>query len=830
MTARPPHLAAAALLAAAAAFLTGPAPAQDEAPPNFAELFGAAGGPAQTFDLPDREGERDRIKVTAALLGPKGRRLADAPADGATVTLAVTAVVPDGAYLVARTSPVGQAAELLVAETVRLEPAADDFARQREPKSGFDPIYAGVLEKFTGSITWTRPYRVLPGDGPVRLTGELRGAYCSSGPAGICVPVGKGDAPFAVSLGAPDPHPTPRVEVEEDTSTEPLRFEATPAVRGEPGPVSVVAELPAAAAVGETATLTITLDVADGYHVYAAEDAGDFAVPTSFEANPAGLSAVGDFVASREPETVENAGVVLREHRGRVSWSRDYTVTAADYGLGGSVTYQVCTDSQCLRPKTVVFTLGNVASPSPNGGASVAENPDTGEPADADSVGAGLADEFELPPSWLESAGLWLVLPVAMLGGFLLNFMPCVLPVIMLKAMSFSKQAGQSRGKIVALNLWYAAGVLAVFMTFAALTFGVGGVIGIDGFRWGDQTNSDPGKIVFTTIVFAMGLSMLGLFEIPVPGFIGAAASGSAGQKEGASGAFLGGVLTTLLATPCTGPFLGLVGGVAVGLASTNPLATLGIWAAMGVGFALPYLFFAVFPSATRFLPKPGNWMVRFKEFGGLALLGTALWLLSGLPYELYVPVLTGLLALAVGLWVIGRVIAHNDSPNRKYTLRAVAVAVTAAGVAFAVWLAPDPAAYAGAAVAGDRGEADGWETFDVARLNELRAAGETVLVEFTSGNCPNCRINERVAIDTAAAHDAYERLDITPMKAWIDRSDDAYVWHEKLGGFGVPHMAVFPGRDPDRPVVHEGLISAGAFLELLEEAAADAPVRTAGR
>ena len=153
-----------------------------------------------------------------------------------------------------------------------------------------------------------------------------------------------------------------------------------------------------------------------------------------------------------------------------------------------------------------------------------------------------------------------------------------------------------------------------------------------------------------------------------------------------------------------------------------------------------------------------------------------------------------------------------------------MALLTAGAGVLVAIWLTP------AVAVADGAEEHEGWEPFSVARLAELRAAGETVLVEFTSATCVNCRVNERVALDTAAAHAAYDRLDVVPMKAWIDRDSDADAWLDKTGGFGVPHTVFFPGGRPNDPIVISGLMTQRTLLDALEEAAGDGPVRTAGR
>ena len=788
-------------LAAFAAVLLCVAPAAgQDALPGF-----LAGGLNDSFGL--EATAKPKVTATAALTNAAGDPLApgDRVEAGEELTLSVTATIPPGFYLVSQTSPKGLPAKLALSKTDRLAPidpppGAPAFSPVREPKSKFEPDYGGVVEKFTGAATWTRRFLVQPGTGPVRAAGKLTGSYCSVGAGGLCVNIGPDDAKFTAAAGV---------------TAAPFTFADKPEVRGKPGPVAVRASLPEGAAVGETVTAKVTLAMDDGYHVYALGDAGANAIPTSFTTSPVGLEPAGDFAATAAPELHEKAGGLLREHHGEITFEAPFTVTDADYGLAGTVSYQACTDQFCLRPAAVPFAVG-VTEATPGQVPTEPEVP----------AGVQLAEEFAAAnENPLAAWGLWAVFPAAFLAGLALNVMPCVLPVIAIKVMSFVQQAGESRTAILKLNLWYTLGVLAVFMTFAGLSFGLGSLFGGESdFTWGDHLSGPQFKIGMTALVFAMALSMLGVYEIAVPGFVGSAAGSSAGQKEGGTGAFLSGVFTTLLATPCTGPLMVPVLAFAAKVAETNPAASAGVWAAMGVGFASPYLLFGLIPGASRFLPKPGMWMVRFKEFGGLVLIATSLWLMSGLDYGLWLPVLVGLLGLATGLWVLGRLIAHNDGAAKKWVLRGVALTTAGCGVLLAVWLTPSTA------VADGLAEHEGWEAFSADRLNELRAAGETVMVEFTSALCVNCRVNERVALDTAAAHEAYDRLEVVPMKGWVDKDPAAADWHAKTGGYGVPHTVIFPGGRPNDPIVIVGLMTQGDLLDALEEASADVPVRTASR
>ena len=188
-------------------------------------------------------------------------------------------------------------------------------------------------------------------------------------------------------------------------------------------------------------------------------------------------------------------------------------------------------------------------------------------------------------------------LAFAFLGGLILNLMPCVLPVISLKILAFLEQAGESRGRVFLLNVWYSAGLLSVFMVLAALA-------ATAGFAWGEQFTLTWFKVAMTAVVFAMALSFLGVWEIPIPGFVGAGRAGQLQTKEGPSGAFFKGVFATILATPCSGPFLGPVFGY---LLKQPPYMAYWIFGAVGLGMASPYLTDRRLPQADPFPPQAGR-------------------------------------------------------------------------------------------------------------------------------------------------------------------------------------------------------------------------------
>jgi thiol:disulfide interchange protein DsbD len=234
----------------------------------------------------------------------------------------------------------------------------------------------------------------------------------------------------------------------------------------------------------------------------------------------------------------------------------------------------------------------------------------------------------------------------AFFGGLILNFMPCVLPVIGLKVMSFVQQAGDSRARIFALNVWFSLGLMSVFLVLASLAVFME-------LSWGQQFSKAWFNIGLSAVVFVFALSFLGIWEIPIPGFVGSGNFNDMASQEGSSGAFFKGVLTTVLATPCTGPFLGPALSWAV---SQPPLLTYTGFACVGLGMASPYLLIGAFPKLVSFLPKPGAWMETFKNVMGFVLLGTVVFLLTFIEIPYVIPTIAFLIALWAAFWWIGKI------------------------------------------------------------------------------------------------------------------------------------------------------------------------------
>lgn len=409
--------------------------------------------------------------------------------------------------------------------------------------------------------------------------------------------------------------------------------------------------------------------------------------------------------------------------------------------------------------------------------------------------------------------GLWLYLAMAAVGGLILNLMPCVLPVISLKALSLASQAGASASRIRVLGLAFVAGVVASFLSLAiaVVLLRAGG----EQVGWGFQFQSPAFVLFLTSLVFVLSLSLFGVVNIRLPG---ASSLGGPSDDEGVAGSFANGVLATILATPCTAPFLG----TALGFAFSQPAAVVfAIFTATGFGMASPYLLLAWRPGWGRYLPRPGAWMERFRQGMGFLLVATVLWLLwvlgKQLGMEAVVWTAAFLLCLAIGTWVLGVWIDLRSSPRQRLTAWLVAVLVAVAG--YAAFLHPLLTAPAGGANGDPGGD---WEPFEVGRVEELIGQGRIVFIDFTAEWCWTCKVNERAVLADPEVRARFADLDVALIKAdWTNRDPEITQLLHAFGRPGVPLYVIFPGGRADEPLVLPEVITGDLVIERLDEAAA---------
>lgn len=425
--------------------------------------------------------------------------------------------------------------------------------------------------------------------------------------------------------------------------------------------------------------------------------------------------------------------------------------------------------------------------------------------------GDGLDLPVALAPSDLPT--LAAMLGLALLGGLILNLMPCVLPVLSLKLLSVVGQGGRARGEIRRSFLASAAGILVSFLLLAsgliALKAG-GAAIG-----WGVQFQSPLFLGLMAAVVTLFAANLFGFFEVPLPGAVSGLAGGGGGH-HGLKAHFLTGFLATLLATPCSAPFLGTAVGFA--LAKDWP-EILAIFVALGLGLALPYLLVALFPGLAQRLPRPGRWMAWLRRVLGLALLGTAAWLVSVLWQQVGVGAalaVAALLLLGFALLALRR----RAAAARPLLAAAAALSLLAAVALALAW----PARPGTATLAA------GWEPFEAAAIPGMVAEGNTVFVDVTAEWCVTCIANKRLVLDTAEVAAALDGEGVVAMQADWTRPDPAISdFLQRYGRYGIPFNIVFgPGAPQGLPLPE--LLSREAVLEALAEAGRRGPAALSAR
>ena len=409
---------------------------------------------------------------------------------------------------------------------------------------------------------------------------------------------------------------------------------------------------------------------------------------------------------------------------------------------------------------------------------------------------AGPKPALASPPSLVAvqsqgSSAATLSLPIAIgfafVGGLLLNLMPCVFPILSLKALGLATSHGTDRRASRHEAIAFAGGVV---LAFAALGVALAGLRSAgEELGWGFQLQSPAVVASLAILFFVMALNLSGVFEFGalVPGGV---ASWSHANRH--VNAFASGVLAVAIASPCTAPFMGAALGYALG---ERAQVTLGVFVALGVGMALPYCLLAWFPNWRRTLPRPGPWMVRLKQLLAFPLYATVAWLVWVLAAQvgndavIRIGVALVLVAFALWAWRTWRSASH-----RAWSGVAVTGALAAALVAWPLFAgmrsadgAPRPQA------------ASGWEPYSAARVAELTAAGHPVFVDFTAAWCITCQVNERLVLNDASVRDAFARAGVALVRAdWTRRDAAISEALAALGRSGVPAYVIYRnGRQP---------------------------------
>lgn len=402
----------------------------------------------------------------------------------------------------------------------------------------------------------------------------------------------------------------------------------------------------------------------------------------------------------------------------------------------------------------------------------------------------------------------------AFLGGLILNIMPCVLPVIGLKILSFFEQAGKSRVRAFVLNLWYSLGLLSVFVVLAFLSVGLSRMFTYDLFN-----------IIMVCIVFTMSLSLMDVWELRVPSFLGSGQSVALMQQEGAVGAFFKGIITTLLAIPCGAPLLSPALSwadeqIRAG-SSTNVLIA---YVCIGLGMSSPYLLIGAFPELLRFLPKPGMWMLTFKKIMGFFLLVAVVWILYFISFDCIVPVIALLFALWFACWLIGRLTLTASQTERGISwFFGLFVVILVLLFSFNIPNIPNPYTLQNAMLTrlndwAGINEEKFWQPFSENKLKHFLAQNRPVLVDFTADWCMSCKYFEATVLQTEEIKKLLEEKGVESFKADCTKQDmEGTVFLSKLGSGSVPVLALFQPDRPTEPLVIRGGFTRKTVVDLLQ-------------
>lgn len=407
--------------------------------------------------------------------------------------------------------------------------------------------------------------------------------------------------------------------------------------------------------------------------------------------------------------------------------------------------------------------------------------------------------------------GFAMALLFAFAGGMILNLMPCVLPVISLKIFSFVKMAGENRSLILKHGIAFSVGVILSFWVLA------GALLALQAYGesvgWGFQLQEPLFVAILASIMFILGLSMFGIMEIGTS--LTALAGNIKHESKGLTSSFLSGVLATAVATPCTGPFLGSAVGFAVTLPA--PLAML-VFTVLGFGMAFPYLLLSAFPSLMRYLPRPGNWMLVFKEIMGFFMMATTLWLLWVFSAQTSNVALMALLVafffMGIGCWIYGKWGSPVKTKRTRYISYLFSLGLFAIAIYTFVSATTAPTTHLSAKEQAH----EGWETFSPERVAELQAQGIPVFIDFTAKWCLICQANHAV-LSLEQVADTFEQKGVVKMKADWTKNDPVIT--EALRKFGrnsVPLYVLYGANEDKTPQILPQVLTTDVVIDSLKD------------
>lgn len=539
---------------------------------------------------------------------------------------------------------------------------------------------------------------------------------------------------------------------------------------------------------GDRVHIQVTLD--SGWHINADDPKDEFLLPTILEIQAQGL----DFGPAEWPQPHRAFNEALQMEV--LSLAGMFTIKVPIINIQNpydslttqaTLKFQACSNTICLAPSEVQATMPQ--------------------------------ETKKKVPSLEIGHILWMLL-LAWLGGMILNLMPCVLPVLSIKALSLAQQSRSSRKRLVVLSLSMTLGILVSFWTLASIVI----VMQQAGEHagWGFQFQNPAFLVLMSVLMTLFALNLFGVFEIWLPSHTQTSLSIASG-RSGLMGAFLNGVLMTLLSTPCSAPFLGS----AMGFAFTQPPALLLLFfSATGLGLATPFLLLSIMPKALRWLPKPGKWMIHFKQFLGFLLLITAVWLLWVLGRQVGLEAMGStlnlLVLLGLGAWILGLVAAPGNA-YWKVVLGWMLVGALGYGV-WIHWISPILQTPPPTEHCSEKNlftpDHEGWITWTPATMDSLLTQNRIVFVDFTADWCLTCKTNEKAVLSQDTIQQLFAQYNVIKVKAdWTRPNPDIAQALKAFGRGGVPLYVVYPSHDPKQPKLLPEILTTDLVIQALHNA-----------
>lgn len=401
-----------------------------------------------------------------------------------------------------------------------------------------------------------------------------------------------------------------------------------------------------------------------------------------------------------------------------------------------------------------------------------------------------------------ESNSILLAIIFAFLGGIILNLMPCVLPVLSIKILSFVNYAGEEKKKILKSGLLFGLGVLISFWILAGLLIILRA--GGEQLGWGFQLQSPIFLISLSVFLFLFGLSLFGVFEI---GNSFSSIEGKVKTKNSYTDSFLSGVIATIVATPCTAPFMGSALGYAL---SQSAFVNILIFSSVGLGMAFPYILLSAFPQWLKFIPKPGQWMESLKQFMGFLLVATVIWLAWVLSIQegsdAVIILLIALLLISIGAWIYGRWGVLYQKKSKRYFAKIAFLAFLILGLYFAFDNINSDNVTNPAQLSVAESE---WLAYSDELVKEFESNNRSYFIDFTAAWCLSCQVNKKVALNTSSVLEKFKEYNIKLIKAdWTSRDSKITKALEKYGRNSVPVYVLYNAKTKKYELLPEILTS----------------------